>query len=229
MSSIVLSIFLLSIGASFIQRTTGFGFGIFIMTMLPFLMPSYGEATTLSGLLAITTSAAIVWRLRDYVTWQRIWPILLTFILVSTIAIFALTRIEDHILRRILGVALILISIYFMLFSQRLFLLMSFWIRKRLQRKAMLFTLMPIKHGQGVRIGFFWLCIKKEKTSSIYPVKWEEARLQLLCGLANLAQDNYKCLIVLVWLFVIAKIYFKIWWNQQFFVFLQPVLVRMIS
>ena len=73
MSSIVLSIFLLSMGASFIQRTTGFGFGIFIMTMLPFLMPSYGEATTLSGLLAITTSAAIVWRLRDYVTWQRLW------------------------------------------------------------------------------------------------------------------------------------------------------------
>ena len=120
MSSIVLSIFLLSIGASFIQRTTGFGFGIFIMTMLPFLMPSYGEATTLSGLLAITTSAAIVWRLRSYVTWQRLWPILLTFIIISTIAIFALTRIEDHILRRILGVALVLISIYFMLFSQKI-------------------------------------------------------------------------------------------------------------
>ena len=57
-------------------------------------MPSYGEATTLSGLLAITTSAAIVWRLRSYVAWQRLWPILLTFIIVSTIAIFALTRIE---------------------------------------------------------------------------------------------------------------------------------------
>ena len=56
--------------------------------------------------------------------WQsqllRLWPILLTFIIVSTIAIFALTRIEDHILQRILGVALILISIYFMLFSQRI-------------------------------------------------------------------------------------------------------------
>ena len=83
-------------------------------------MPSYGEATTLSGLLAITTSASIAWRLRGYVTWSRLWPILLTFIIVSTIAIFALTRIEDHILRRILGVALILISIYFMLFSQRI-------------------------------------------------------------------------------------------------------------
>ena len=80
MSSVVIAIFLLSIGASFVQRTTGFGFGIFIMTMLPFFMPTYGEATTLSGLLAITTSAVIVWRMRSYVTWKRLWPILLTFI-----------------------------------------------------------------------------------------------------------------------------------------------------
>jgi len=120
MSSIVLFVFLLSIGASFVQRTTGFGFGIFIMTTLPFLMPSYGEATTLSGLLAITTSAVITWRLREYIAWQRLWPILLTFILVSSTAIFALTRIEDHILRQILGVALILISIYFAVFSQKI-------------------------------------------------------------------------------------------------------------
>ena len=47
--SVVIAIFLLSIGASFVQRTTGFGFGIFIMTMLPFFLPTYGEATTLQG------------------------------------------------------------------------------------------------------------------------------------------------------------------------------------
>ncbi len=34
--TVIVSIFLLSIVASLIQRTTGFGFGIFIMTMLPF-------------------------------------------------------------------------------------------------------------------------------------------------------------------------------------------------
>ena len=120
MSNLVIAIFLLSTGASFVQRTTGFGFGIFIMTMLPYLMPTYGEATTLSGILALTTSAVIVWRLKRFVTWQRLWVILLTFILVSTIAIFVLTRMEDHLLRLILGVALILISIYFLLFSQRI-------------------------------------------------------------------------------------------------------------
>ncbi|MCR5513435.1 MAG: sulfite exporter TauE/SafE family protein [Prevotella sp.] len=129
MESIVIVIFLLSIGASFVQRTTGFGFGIFIMTMLPFFLPTYGEATTLSGLLAITTSAVIVWRLREFVTWQRLWPILLTFIIVSTMAIFALKRIEDQILRQILGVALILISIYFAAFSQSIKLPTTKWMQ----------------------------------------------------------------------------------------------------
>ncbi len=54
----ILEIFLLTIGASFVQRTTGFGFGIFIMT-----------------------------------------------------------RIQETSLRRILGIVLILISLYFAFFS----------------------------------------------------------------------------------------------------------------
>ena len=115
-----LYIFLLSIGASFVQRTTGFGFGIFIMTMLPFFLPSYGEATALSGLLAMTTSLPIVWRLRRFICWQRLWMILFTFIVVSAVAIFWLTSIEDQLLHIILGCTLVLTSIYFVVFSQRI-------------------------------------------------------------------------------------------------------------
>lgn len=115
-----LYIFLLSIGASFVQRTTGFGFGIFIMTMLPFFLPSYGEATALSGLLAMTTSLPIVFRLRRFICWQRLWVILLTFIVVSAVAIFWLTSIEDQLLHIILGCVLVLTSIYFAVFSQRI-------------------------------------------------------------------------------------------------------------
>ena len=115
-----LYIFLLSIGASFVQRTTGFGFGIFIMTMLPFFLPSYGEATALSGLLAMTTSLPIVWRLRRFFCWQRLWMILFTFVVVSAVAIFWLTSIEDQLLHIILGCVLVLTSIYFAVFSQRI-------------------------------------------------------------------------------------------------------------
>lgn len=113
-------ILLMTAGASFVLRTTGFGFGIFIMTMLPHIMPSYGEATALSGLLALTTSAFIAIRLRRHVTWRRLIPILLTFITISAICICMLTRIHDNMLKKILGVVLILTSFYFAFFSKKI-------------------------------------------------------------------------------------------------------------
>lgn len=116
----ILEIFLLAVGASFVQRTTGFGFGIFIMTLLPFLMPSYGEATTLSGLLALTTSAMISIRMRKYITWKRLFPILITFIIVSAVAICMLARIHDNTLRKVLGIILIITALYFAFFSSRI-------------------------------------------------------------------------------------------------------------
>ena len=101
----IFEIFLLTLGASFVQRTTGFGFGIFIMTMLPFLMPSYGEATTLSGLLALTTSAIICFRMRRYI---------------SSAAICLLARIHDQMLRKILGIILMVTALYFAFFNRRI-------------------------------------------------------------------------------------------------------------
>lgn len=113
-------IFLLCIVSAFVFRTTGFGFGIVIMTVLPSLMPSYGEATALSGLLAMSMSVFVAYRMRKFVTWSRLLPMLLTFGLISAVAIFTLKRMDDVVLRRILGVALVLISIYFTYFSNRI-------------------------------------------------------------------------------------------------------------
>ena len=116
----IVEIFLLALGASFVQRTTGFGFGIFIMTMLPFLMPSYGEATALSGLLALTTSLIAAWKYRRMVTWKRLIPILSIFLVMSSAAICMLARIQDNMLRKILGIVLICVSIYFAFFSKKI-------------------------------------------------------------------------------------------------------------
>lgn len=113
-------IFLLCIVSAFVFRTTGFGFGIVIMTVLPSLMPSYGEATALSGLLAMSMSVFVAYRMRKLVTWSRLLPMLITFGLISAIAIFTLRRMDDVVLRKILGVALVLISIYFTFFSNRI-------------------------------------------------------------------------------------------------------------
>lgn len=116
----IIYIFLLCIGASFIQRTTGFGFGIFIMTVLPFLMPSYGEATTLSGLLALTTSLVITIKMREFITWKRLLPMLFTFMVVSAVSVTALKHLDDRFLRRILGIALMFASLYFIYFNGKI-------------------------------------------------------------------------------------------------------------
>ena len=113
----IIYIILLAAGASFIQRTIGFGFGIFIMTALPFLMPSYGEAVTLSGLLSLTSATVVMVKYLKFVTWKRLLPIVASFIIFSTIAICLLDKIEGQAMRRILGITLILISLYFSFFK----------------------------------------------------------------------------------------------------------------
>lgn len=116
----VIYIFLLAIGASFVQRTLGFGFGIFIMTALPFLMPSYGEAVTLSGLLSLTSATVVMLKYFKYVTWKRLLPVFASFIIFSTIAICLLDRIEGQAMKIILGIMLIFISLYFIYFKEKL-------------------------------------------------------------------------------------------------------------
>ena len=62
----------------------------------------------------------ITFRMRSYITWRRLLPILITFVIVSAIAICMLSRIHDHTLRKILGVVLIFTSIYFAFFKDRI-------------------------------------------------------------------------------------------------------------
>lgn len=120
MTENIIFLILLAAGASFIQRTIGFGFGIFIMTALPFLMSSYGEAVTLSGLLSLTSATIVMVKYLKFVTWKRLLPIIASFIIFSTIAICLLDKIEGQAMRRILGITLILISLYFSFFKARL-------------------------------------------------------------------------------------------------------------
>ncbi len=106
-------------GAAFVQRVSGFGFGIFIMTVLPYIMPSYAEAVTLSGLMALVTSALIAYKMRRYIVWRKLLPILITFIIISWFAVRFVAKSEDALLKNILGVVLIIVSIYFFFFSEK--------------------------------------------------------------------------------------------------------------
>ncbi len=120
MTENIIFLIILAAGASFVQRTVGFGFGIFIMTALPFLMPSYAEAVTLSGLLSLTSATIVMVKYLKYVTWKRLLPIVASFVIFSTLATYMLERIEGQTMRIILGITLIIISLYFSFFKARL-------------------------------------------------------------------------------------------------------------
>ena len=118
----MLLLFLMSLGAAFVQRVSGFGFGIFIMTVLPYIMPSYGEATTLSGRMAMVTSLIIAIRNYRYLHWKKLFIILFTFLIVSYIAVQFVSIASDGILKKLLGGILIFASIWFLFLSKRVHL-----------------------------------------------------------------------------------------------------------
>lgn len=113
-------IVLITFGASFIQRVTGFGFGIFAMTFLPYIMSAYTEANVLSSMLAMLLSLAVTLRMLREVHWKNlIFPFIgsavMTFITVNL-----MKGQGDSILKLLLGIVLILLSIYFLLFSGKI-------------------------------------------------------------------------------------------------------------
>lgn len=109
----------MAFGAAFVQRVTGFGFGIFIMTVLPYLLPSYGEATTLSGMLSIMTAVPMLGYIWRHVDWRKLLPILITFLIVSWGAVRIVSLASDGLLKRILGAVLILAAAWFYFFSDK--------------------------------------------------------------------------------------------------------------
>ena len=108
--------------SSFVQRVTGFGFGIVMMTMLPYVMPTYGEATALSGILAACMAIVPAVRHRRYVRLRKFLPILLTFLVLSFFSVKVLTVVDGHSLKRIFGVVLVFVSIYLFFISGKVHL-----------------------------------------------------------------------------------------------------------
>ena len=114
MISLILSLFLLAIAGSFIQRVSGFGFGIFVMMFLPFLLPTFGECITVSGLLAGTTSLLVALRNWRSIRWKTMSILFFSNICVSYLAITYMSGLSNATMKRALGVTLILIALYFL-------------------------------------------------------------------------------------------------------------------
>jgi len=112
-AGIIVLLILFAFGATFIQRVTGFGFGLCFMTIAPFLMPTYGEATALSGMLALMCAIGSGAKLLKCVPWKKLTGILVTFLIVSFFCIRMVAHIDSKLIIKFLGGVLIALSLYF--------------------------------------------------------------------------------------------------------------------
>lgn len=115
---VLVLIFLLTVCASLIQRVCGFGFGIFVMMFFPYFLPSYGVATTMSGMLAGSAAMIIVLQGWRHIRWKMMFTMLAVNIIVSFIAIKYMASLADDIVKRCFGAMFVLIALYYLLFEK---------------------------------------------------------------------------------------------------------------
>lgn len=110
---------LITLGASYIQSVTGFGFGIFAMIFLPSLL-IYTESNFISSVLSSITSLALVFVLRKKISWKNIiFPIIGSFF-ATYAAVYFIKSQKNETLTLFLGIALFILSVYFFFFSDKI-------------------------------------------------------------------------------------------------------------
>ena len=105
--------------ASYIQGSTGFGFGIFAMIFLPSLL-LYTEANVLSSMLSALSALFVTILMLRKIHWKNICFPTIGCLFSTYVAVSFIKGQSPQILSLLLGIALFLLSIYFFFFSHKI-------------------------------------------------------------------------------------------------------------
>lgn len=116
----VLLVTLVGLGATFVQRVSGFGLGIFAMMFLPHLLPSHTAAATISCLFSTVTSTYNAIKYHKHIVYRTAIPMLTAALITIPIAVYFSRQISGDLFKLLLGIVLILLSLYFLFFDKRI-------------------------------------------------------------------------------------------------------------
>ncbi|MBR5319747.1 MAG: sulfite exporter TauE/SafE family protein [Peptococcaceae bacterium] len=103
--------------AGFVQRVSGFAFGIVFLSILPYILP-YGEAVVISKMLLLIVSVSTAFIYRKDVNWSMAKIIILSLCVFDFIGIFVLTQIDLSNFKCYLGLFLALLGCYALFFKK---------------------------------------------------------------------------------------------------------------
>jgi len=115
-----IAILLVSAMGAFIQRVTGFGFGIFVMIFFPYIMQTHTSAAAVSTIVSCILSIynAIIYRRKT--PYKKIIPLIGAALVTIPIAVRFSVLVSGDVLKRILGIVLIVLSLYFLFLNNRI-------------------------------------------------------------------------------------------------------------
>ena len=111
---------LVGIGATFVQRVSGFGLGIFSMLFLPHFMSQPTDAIAISCLFSCVTSTYNAIKYRKHIPFNIILPLVFAAMITIPIAVHFSVLISTRFFEIALGLVLIFLSIYFLFFDNRI-------------------------------------------------------------------------------------------------------------
>ena len=111
---------LIGMGAGFVQRVSGFGLGIFAMLFLPHFMPSHTAAAAISSLFACLTATYNAIRYRKDIAYKTAFPMICAALISIPIAVHFSAVVSGNMFQVLLGVVLIILSLYFMFFNKNI-------------------------------------------------------------------------------------------------------------
>ena len=112
-------VFLVGIGAGFVQRVSGFGLGIFSMIFFPHFLPVQA-GPVICSIHSCTISSFNAVRYRKYVHYRTALPMMVAALLTVPLTVRFAKDVSADIFRVLLGIVLILFSLYFLLLKSKI-------------------------------------------------------------------------------------------------------------
>lgn len=111
-------IFLPALAGGIIQGVTGFGAGVVMMMFLP-LQYSVVQSAGISSAICMILCAAMVYRYRKTINFKKIIAPAILYLAISSISILFAKMINQEVMKIILGIFLIILSLYFLFFNKK--------------------------------------------------------------------------------------------------------------
>lgn len=104
--------------AGLVQGVTGFGSGTVQMMILPWFFP-LNEAAGISGVVCLSLTAALFWKYRKHVKPKKVVLPIILYIIGSYCSISFSATADQALMKRVMGVFLILLSVYFLFIQKK--------------------------------------------------------------------------------------------------------------